>query len=55
MMFTKSSPNSHGSVNLRDVSGPPQVLLMLERLLGHFASQHGGESALMKNIAEDFK
>src|SRR5699024_10453715 len=22
---------------------------------GHFASQHGGESALMKNIAQDFK
>lgn len=83
MMFIKSSPNSHGFVNPRDieelwrdqfdwvyremdyavypmtlhpdVSGRPQVLLMLERLFDHFASHPGVEFAYMKDIAEDFK
>lgn len=83
MMFIKSSPNSHGFVNPRDieelwrdqfdwvyremdyavypmtlhpdVSGRPQVLLMLERLFDHFASHPGVEFAYMRDIAEDFK
>lgn len=83
MMFIKSSPNSHGFVNPRDVeelwrdqfdwvyremdyavypmtlhpdvSGRPQVLLMLERLFDHFASHPGVEFAFMKDIATDFK
>lgn len=83
MMYIKSSPNSHGFVNPRDleqlwrdqfdwvyremdyavypmtihpdVSGRPQVLLMLERLFDHFASHPGVEFAYMKDIAQDFK
>lgn len=82
MMFIKSSPNSHGFVNPRDVeeiwrdqfdwvyreydnaifpitlhpdvSGRPQVLLMLERLIEHFKSHDGVEFATFDQIADDF-
>lgn len=82
MMFIKSSPNSHGFVNPRDieelwrdqfdwvyreydnaifpitlhpdVSGRPQVLLMLERLIEHFQSHEGVEFATFDTIADNF-
>jgi peptidoglycan-N-acetylglucosamine deacetylase len=83
MMFIKSSPNSHGFVNPRDieqlwrdqfdwvyremdyavyafmihpdVSGRPQVLLMLERLI-EYINGHAGVSWLtMEEIAADFR
>ncbi|MDN5839650.1 MAG: polysaccharide deacetylase family protein, partial [Corynebacterium casei] len=82
IMFIKSSPNSHGFVNPRDVeeiwrdqfdwvyreydnaifpitlhpdvSGRPQVLLMLERLIEHFKSHDGVEFATFDQIADDF-
>jgi peptidoglycan/xylan/chitin deacetylase (PgdA/CDA1 family) len=83
MMFIKSSPNSHGFVNPRqleeiwrdqfdwvyreqdygvftftihpDVSGRPQVLLMLERLIKHVNSHDGVRWATFDEIADDFK
>ena len=83
MMFIKTSPNSHGFVNPRDigqmwqdqfdwvyremdyatftmtvhpdVSGRPQVLLMLERLIEHISSHDGVQWANFHTIAEDFK
>ena len=82
MMFVKSSPNSHGFVNPRDieqmwrdqfdwvyremdyavftmtihpdVSGRPQVLLMLERLIGHINSHAGIRWVNFNEIADDF-
>jgi peptidoglycan-N-acetylglucosamine deacetylase len=82
MMFIKSSPNSHGFVNPRDieelwrdqfdwvyrecdyavfpmtlhpdVSGRPQVLLMLERLTEHFLRHPGVRFCTFEEIAEDF-
>ncbi|MCH8559683.1 polysaccharide deacetylase family protein [Nesterenkonia sp. DZ6] len=82
MMFIKSSPNSHGFVNPRqleemwrdqfdwvyresdyavftitihpDVSGRPQVLLMLERLIEHINSHEGVKWAQFNDIADDF-
>jgi peptidoglycan/xylan/chitin deacetylase (PgdA/CDA1 family) len=82
MMFIKSSPNSHGFVNPRqleemwrdqfdwvyreqdygvvtftihpDVSGRPQVLLMLERLIKHINSHDGVRWATFDEIADDF-
>jgi peptidoglycan/xylan/chitin deacetylase (PgdA/CDA1 family) len=83
MMFIKSSPNSHGFVNPRqieelwrdqfdwvyreldygvfpitihpDVSGRPQVLLMLERLIEYIGGHAGVRWATMEEIAEDFR
>jgi peptidoglycan/xylan/chitin deacetylase (PgdA/CDA1 family) len=37
-----------------DVSGRPQVLLMLERLIGHINSHSGVRWMTMEEIAEDF-
>ena len=37
-----------------DVSGRPQVLLMLERLIDHMASHDGVEFMFMKDVARDF-
>jgi len=82
MMFIKSSPNSHGFVNPRqleemwrdqfdwvyreqdygvfamtihpDVSGRPQVLMMLERLIQHLNSHDGVRWATFDEIADDF-
>ncbi|TYP90431.1 polysaccharide deacetylase family protein [Blastococcus xanthinilyticus] len=82
MMFIKSSPNSHGFVNPRDieqmwrdqfdwvhremdyaaftmtihpdVSGRPQVLLMLERLIEHINAHDGVRWATFDQIAQDF-
>jgi peptidoglycan/xylan/chitin deacetylase (PgdA/CDA1 family) len=83
MMFIKSSPNSHGFVNPRqleemwrdqfdwvyremeygvvtftihpDVSGRPQVLLMLERLIKHINEHQGVRWVTFNDIAEDFE
>lgn len=83
MMFIKTSPNSHGFVNPRqleemwrdqfdwvyrehdyavvtftihpDVSGRPQVLLMLERLIEHINSHEGIRWATFDEIANDFE
>lgn len=82
MMFIKSSPNSHGFVNPRDieelwrdqfdwvyremdyavftmtihpdVSGRPQVLLMLERLIEHINGHDGVQWCTFDQIADDF-
>ena len=82
MMFIKTSPNSHGFVNPRqleemwrdqfdwvyreqdygvvtftihpDVSGRPQVLLMLERLIAHINGHDGVRWATFDEIADDF-
>ncbi len=82
MMFIKSSPNSHGFVNPRqleemwrdqfdwvyremdygvvtftihpDVSGRPQVLLMLERLIEHINQHEGVRWTTFDQIADDF-
>lgn len=82
MMFIKSSPNSHGFVNPRDieemwrdqfdwvhremdyaaftmtihpdVSGRPQVLLMLERLIDHINAHDGVRWVTFDEIAQDF-
>lgn len=82
MMFIKSSPNSHGFVNPRqleemwrdqfdwvyremdygvvtftihpDVSGRPQVLLMLERLIDHINKHPGTRWVTFNDIADDF-
>ncbi|KGB81514.1 MAG: polysaccharide deacetylase [Pseudomonadota bacterium] len=82
MMFIKSSPNSHGFVNPRDieqlwrdqfdwvyremdyavfpitihpdVSGRPQVLLMLERLIDYIKGHDGVRFVTMTEMAEDF-
>lgn len=83
MMFVKSSPNSYGFANPRDieelwrdqfdwmyrqydygvfpiclhpdVSGRPQVLLMLERLIEHMAGKPGVSFDTCENIAQDFR
>ena len=83
MLFVKSSPNSHGFVNPRDietlwrdqfdwvyreldyaifpitihpdVSGRPQVLLMLERLLDYIGGHDGVKIVTMGEIADDFR
>ena len=83
MMFVKTSPNSHGFVNPRqleemwrdqfdwvyreneyavftmtihpDVSGRPQVLLMLERLIQYIRSHDGVRFVTFDEIADDFK
>jgi peptidoglycan/xylan/chitin deacetylase (PgdA/CDA1 family) len=83
MMFIKTSPNSHGFVNPRqleemwrdqfdwvyremdyaiftmtihpDVSGRPQVLLMLERLIEHISGHAGVRWATFDEIATDFQ
>jgi len=83
MMFIKSSPNSHGFVNPRDieslwrdqfdwvyremdyaafpltihpdVSGRPQVLLMLERLIEHISVHDGVRWVTFEEIAQDFR
>lgn len=83
MMFIKSSPNSHGFVNPRDieqlwldqfdwvyreydyavfpitihpdVSGRPQVLLMLERVIDYISHHPGVRWAKFEEIAEDFR
>jgi len=82
LMFIKTSPNSHGFVNPRqleemwrdqfdwvhremdyaaftitihpDVSGRPQVLLMLERLIDHINSHEGVRWVTFDEIADDF-
>ena len=82
MLFIKSSPNSHGFVNPRDieqlwrdqfdwvyrehdsavfpitihpdVSGKPQVLLMLERLTAHMRGHDGVRFVTMGEVADDF-
>ncbi len=82
MMFIKSSPNSHGFVNPRqleeiwrdqfdwvhreldyavvaftihpDVSGRPQVLLMLERLIEHINGHEGVRWSTFDDIADDY-
>lgn len=82
MMFIKSSPNSHGFVNPRDieqmwrdqfdwvyremdyavftmtihpdVSGRPQVLMALERLIGHISAHAGVQWCTFDEIADDF-
>ena len=82
MMFIKTSPNSHGFINPRqleemwrdqfdwvyreqdygvvtftihpDVSGRPQVLLMLERLIAHINGHEGVRWATFDEIADDF-
>jgi peptidoglycan/xylan/chitin deacetylase (PgdA/CDA1 family) len=82
MMFIKSSPNSHGFVNPRDieqmwrdqfdwvyremdyaaftmtihpdVSGRPQVLMALERLIEHISSHEGVSWCTFDEIADDF-
>lgn len=82
MMFIKSSPNSHGFVNPRDieqmwrdqfdwvyremdyaaftmtihpdVSGRPQVLMALERLIEHINGHDGVEWCTFDRIARDF-
>jgi peptidoglycan/xylan/chitin deacetylase (PgdA/CDA1 family) len=82
MMFVKSSPNSHGFVNPRqieemwrdqfdwvhremdyaaftmtihpDVSGRPQVLLMLERLIEYISGHEGVRWATFDEIADDY-
>ncbi|SMX67443.1 hypothetical protein BLIN9172_00576 [Brevibacterium linens ATCC 9172] len=83
MLFVKSSPNSHGFVDPRDietlwrdqfdwvyreldyaifpitihpdVSGRPQVLLMLERLLDYIGGHDGVKIVTMGEIADDFR
>lgn len=83
MMFIKSSPNSHGFVNPRDVeqmwkdqfdwvyreldyavfpitihpdvSGRPQVLLMIERLIEYIGGHEGVRFVTMNEIADDFR
>ncbi|WP_169951230.1 polysaccharide deacetylase [Microbispora sp. H11081] len=83
MMFVKTSPNSHGFVNPRDieemwrdqfdwvhreseyavftmtihpdVSGRPQVLLMLERLIEHINEHEGVRWSTFDAIADDFR
>jgi peptidoglycan-N-acetylglucosamine deacetylase len=83
MMFVKTSPNSHGFVNPRDieelwraqfdwvyreldfavypitihpdVSGRPQVLLMLERLIEYINGHAGVRWVTMEEIATDFR
>lgn len=83
MMFVKSSPNSYGFANPRDmeelwrdqfdwvyrqydyavfpiclhpdVSGRPQVLLMLERLIEHMAGKPGVSFDTCENISRDFR
>ncbi len=83
MMFVKSSPNSYGFANPRDieemwrdqfdwmyreydygvfpiclhpdVSGRPQVLLMLERLIEYMAGKPGVSFDTCENIARDFR
>jgi peptidoglycan-N-acetylglucosamine deacetylase len=82
MMFIKSSPNSHGFVNPRqleeiwrdqfdyvyrdydyavfpitihpDVSGRPQVLLMLERFIEHINAHEGVRWVTFDEMATDF-
>ena len=82
MMFIKTSPNSHGFVNPRDieqmwrdqfdyvyreyddavfvmtihpdVSGRPQVLLMLERVAAHIQTHPGVRFCTFDEIADDF-
>ncbi|ROR92884.1 polysaccharide deacetylase family protein [Nocardioides aurantiacus] len=82
MMFIKTSPNSHGFVNPRDieqmwadqfdwvhremdyaaftmtihpdVSGRPQVLMALERLIAHINRHDGVEWVTFDEIADDF-
>ncbi len=82
MMFIKTSPNSHGFVNPRDieqmwrdqfdwvyremdyaaftmtihpdVSGRPQVLMALERLIEHINGHDGVEWVTFDQIADDF-
>jgi peptidoglycan-N-acetylglucosamine deacetylase len=83
MMFIKSSPNSHGFVNPReietlwrdqfdwvyreldeavfpltihpDVSGRPQVLLMLERLIEYISGHSGVTWVTMEQAADEFR
>lgn len=83
MMFVKSSPNSYGFANPRDieemwrdqfdwvyrqydyavfpiclhpdVSGRPQVLMMLERLIEHMAGKPGVSFDTCENISRDFR
>jgi hypothetical protein len=38
-----------------DVSGRPQVLLMLERLIGHMMAQPGVRFVTLEEMAEDFR
>ncbi|SJN37780.1 polysaccharide deacetylase family protein [Luteococcus japonicus] len=82
MMFIKSSPNSHGFVNPRDieqmwrdqfdwvhaemdyaaftmtihpdVSGRPQVLMALQRLIDHINNHDGVQWCTFDEIADDF-
>ena len=82
MMFIKTSPNSHGFVNPRelevlwrdqfdyvyreeeravfpltihpDVSGRPQVLLMLERLIEYVNGHDGARWVTFEEMADDF-
>jgi peptidoglycan-N-acetylglucosamine deacetylase len=82
MMFIKTSPNSHGFVNPRelevlwrdqfdyvyreeeravfpltihpDVSGRPQVLLMLERLIEYVSGHDGARWVTFEEMADDF-
>ena len=82
MMFVKTSPNSHGFVNPRDieqmwidqfdwvyreqdyaaftmtihpdVSGRPQVLMALERIIAHIKGHDGVRWVTFDEIAQDF-
>jgi peptidoglycan/xylan/chitin deacetylase (PgdA/CDA1 family) len=82
MMFVKTSPNSHGFVNPRDieqmwtdqfdwvyreqdyaaftmtihpdVSGRPQVLMALERIIAHIKGHEGVHWVTFDEIAQDF-
>ena len=82
MMFVKTSPNSHGFVNPRDieqmwidqfdwvyreqdyaaftmtihpdVSGRPQVLMALERIIAHIKGHDGVQWVTFDEIAQDF-
>ncbi|SNS16950.1 Polysaccharide deacetylase [Geodermatophilus pulveris] len=82
MMFVKTSPNSHGFVNPRDieqmwtdqfdwvyreqdyaaftmtihpdVSGRPQVLMALERVIAHIKAHDGVQWVTFDEIAQDF-
>src|SRR5918997_18969 len=53
MMFIKANPNSHGFMN-PDVSGRPQNLLMLERLIDYINRHPGVQWKTFEEIADDF-
>ena len=42
-------------LQIGDVSGRPQVLLMLERLIGHLNQHEGVKWVTMEEAADDFR